>query len=113
MSKPYVLNKKAAIEVLTSLNGFEGSEAINRALEKSNKWPNLEEIEDWIEALKTGREIINPITPKEEFIDAFNSDVGEEKWDRGFNQGMKTAIEIISKAYPDVADWLKEGDTDD
>lgn len=116
MSEPYVLKKAENFSVVQELNdvvrnGYEGI-AINRAMgawtqeNPGQGFPKLDQIEDWITALKSGKKIINPMSPREELKHYYESECGYVQY------GVNKAIEIIAKEHPDVANWLKDGDAD-
>jgi hypothetical protein len=124
----YVLKKKASCDVLAGLNDRDRwtdieakTDMVNnlyRALETSGEERiTIDQVENWISALKSGKKIVNPLSPKEE-LEMYLTDRQEEaKYPSGddvrirvigIKQGVKKAIEIISKEHPDVADWLKD-----
>lgn len=109
----YVLNKAIEQPVLEILNSNQLEDKIDTemlcdAIEAINIWPDLDQVENWIAALKSGKKIINPLSPKEELEKTFKAAASyhEVSYCEGYKTGIETALSIISKEHPDVADWL-------
>lgn len=122
MSEDVVLKKAVGTDTLRYLNsgkclalsllwalGQEDSDSFGKYV------PSDETVEDWIAALKSGKKIVNPMSPREELEiyyadqeDAIKYPIDMEGRIRAIaiRKGIKKAVEIIAKEHPDVADWL-------
>jgi hypothetical protein len=112
MSEPYTLKKPVNSIVLKALNddnkfSYNLASAINR----SEYFPDDEQFDDWISAMKSGKKIVNPLSPRKElnkFVEKIkNSSMMNKIPTLDF---IDQAIQIIAKEHPDVADWLREGE---
>ncbi|UAK17581.1 hypothetical protein [Sporolactobacillus terrae] len=74
----------------------------------------ISQVEDWIAALKSGKKIVNPLSPKEEFRRSLGHLCGLANSVGGEYLQLKNEIlevvRIIAKEHPDVGEWLKEDD---
>jgi hypothetical protein len=77
----------------------------------NNNYPyalSLEIIEDWIAALKSGKKIVNPLLPREEFFNWY-SQLPESFWGNTKqkpSEFVDKAIEFISKEFHGVETWI-------
>ncbi|MFT8709474.1 MAG: hypothetical protein ABF820_08605 [Sporolactobacillus sp.] len=111
----YVLKKAVNDDALKYLNQqcgyFFESESLWKAIGNLNTgWPELEQVEDMIAAIKSGKNIVNPLSPKEELKRYYNSFDSSDTDFKQYSDFPETAIEktltIIAKEHPDVATWL-------
>jgi hypothetical protein len=114
-----MLKFEASKKVVGLLNGVSEEYgpvvAMMNAIEESTT-ENLDELQDWLDALKSGKKIVNPISPREELKKEYDAIMHEISLNKvgyydGKKNGIEAAIEIIAKDHPDVADWLKDGDS--
>lgn len=113
MSKPYTLKKEVGTDTLRCLNsGQPLAISLLWALQQEDSEsfgkyvPSDETVEDWIAALKSGKKIVNPLSPKEELRSLYFGIEGLSDFHSGINQALK----IIAKEHPDVKDWLKDNE---
>jgi hypothetical protein len=126
MSEPYVLKRKVGKYALECLNGDLNEDGKSPSVYRLylamshviGKGITLDDLKDWIAALESDRGIVDPMTPEEELRDLYDEHFakmvpyGGANQSNGIEYGIRTAVEIISKEHPDVADWLKEDDKD-
>jgi hypothetical protein len=108
MSEPYVLNKRVTEETLERLNNtgdYTLSQCLYRALGTANASDDLNQASDFISALKSGKKIVNPLSPREELRKVYER---HNDYVPGTQAGIEIAIKIIAKEHPDVVDWLKD-----
>lgn len=115
----YVLKELISFDALRSLNHSRDKskivENLWHAIGNLDKgWPQFDQVEDMIAALKSGKKIVNPMSPREELEKFRETPVDVVSPEPiSFNDIIDTVIEIIAKEHPDVKDWLKDGDTND
>ncbi|MCO7177038.1 hypothetical protein ACFP7A_01325 [Sporolactobacillus kofuensis] len=117
----YRLKNKVSCDALAELNDRDKWTDIDakvdmvdnlyRAIDTSDgERITIDQIENWIAALQSGKKIVNPMSPREEMEKAYKSFGTKSDVGVATRTGILLAIEIIAKEYPDVADWLKESD---
>ncbi|WP_028983307.1 hypothetical protein [Sporolactobacillus terrae] len=113
MSEQYVLKTSVSENQLRALNEAYGTWAIKSAIEKDKDYPTFEEVADWLAAKRSGKKIVNPMSPRDGLKSVYEkykqSDTSDSYY-QGMARGIRNAVEIIAKEHPDVADWLEEGD---
>ncbi|BBN97477.1 hypothetical protein [Sporolactobacillus terrae] len=127
MSEDYVLKTEVDNMTLYELNIHFGDGKykvanIHHAIEKwlednlGNGYPSLEQLEDWIAALKSGKKIVNPLSPREKvkwLFDYVAKDKTAELYHKQYVlDTLQEFIIQIAKEHPDVKDWLKDGESD-
>jgi hypothetical protein len=119
MSEPYYLKCPTNEEALECLNRL----SINHIGLKVDYHAisGVDEVDDWANAIKSGKKIINPLSPREEFETMWEIAKNNAKPDivdgsdekcLAYADGIYDAAKIIAKEHPDVADWLKDGEPD-
>lgn len=103
----YVLNKKVSKPVLYNLNQ---KKSIETALTHNYQKEDFNQIEDWIAALKSGKKIVNPMSPKEELKLKYRDIESDEFNFVNPKTIIEDVVEIIAKEYPDVKGWIKDDD---
>jgi hypothetical protein len=115
----YVLKKRIDPVVLGILND---GDAVPSSLIKVSiitmenckfRMADLDDISDWIAALKSGKKIVNPMSAREELRKMLKDEESEPEdrlWYDGWKKGIIRATEIIAKEHPDVKDWLGDQD---
>jgi hypothetical protein len=108
----YMLKDAVPDEVLRKLNVNFGPTAQNifLAVDEFNAYPDMDELEDWIAAIKSGKNIVNPLSPRKE-LRMYLEDIlhGKKHGITRYEIAFQTA-EIIAKEHPDVKDWLEQDD---
>lgn len=123
----YVLTHKASVEQLDNLNKTEfwdEPEDYDDSNLISNLYSTIEcdvtpygmsQVCDWIAALKSGKKIVNPMSPREElkqYYDGMCFSVESRSGNPFYpKQLIECVVEIIAKEHPDVSGWLKDGDS--
>lgn len=112
----YVLKEVEDNTVLAMLNSkrAEVSKLYAALAERENGLPHkLDIVDDWITALKSGKKIVNPLSPRDGLKSVYEkykqSDTSDSYY-QGMARGIRDAVEIIAEEHPDVKDWLEEGD---
>jgi hypothetical protein len=118
----YVLKEKVDELVLFNLSKNHGTttgnlyRAISKYRDVSNidMYPSLEKVSDWIAALKSGKKIVNPMSPREK-IKWLYDDVAKDKTVEIYHKQyvldtLQEFIIQIAKEHPDVTDWLGDKD---
>ncbi|WP_028982858.1 hypothetical protein [Sporolactobacillus terrae] len=118
----YMLKDEVRYEVLSNLNAtrledFDLTGRLQRAFCRAYIPESVEQAQDWVRAIYSGKKIVNPMSPREELEQYLVDRQEEAKYPSGddvririigIKQGVKKAIEIIAKEHPDVADWIKD-----
>jgi hypothetical protein len=109
MSEPYTLKTRVGINTLSHLNDHQKNRMgrIKGALECFST-NDEEEIVDLVHAVFSGKEIVNPLSPEEEFRKKRAELIGSDLDVVG--EFVDPLVEIIAKEHPDVADWLGDKD---
>jgi hypothetical protein len=116
MSEIYTLKEAVPDEVLRELNRDVSLpvQKIFLATDEFNTYPDMDELDDWIAAVKSGKKIVNPMTPREElkkYYDGMCYSVESRAGNPFYpKQLIECAVEIIAKEHPDVSGWLEEDD---
>lgn len=113
----YVLKYVADENIIELLNETAEEEyqvvALMNAIEQSPT-EKLDEVSDWIAALKSGKKIVNPLSLDEElkqkYIKTYDANWANKQYREGYSDGMRDCLKIVSKKHPDVADWLSDRD---
>jgi hypothetical protein len=103
----YVLKYKLPHEILDYLNDHPGKAGLSKVLRDVVTFKGKDEVLDMVNACWSGKKIVNPMTPREELKKLMDTSY----WTEDFVAGVQRAVEVIAKEYPDVADWLKDGDS--
>lgn len=112
----YVLKKTINDSALEMLNKRINTRshrlywAINKLID--DEYPSDTQLDDLIAALKSGKKIVNPMSPPEKVKYLCDEVKTTEMYNGQYVvDTIKELIIQISKVHPDVADWLKEDDT--
>ncbi|EST11272.1 hypothetical protein [Sporolactobacillus laevolacticus] len=84
---------------------------LSEAIESDIKIPyGFDQVQDWIVALKSGKKIVNPMSPREELEQYYDQYCSDTPAGREVRVIIKETVDIIAKEHPDVADWLGDND---
>lgn len=124
MNEPYILPFRLSEAELKDLNVEQNDKNNNlspeyrfaRFMKNRNSVTALDWIDEVIKACRSGKKIVNPMSPREELKkahDYYSSDIAISAFDGGRAAGIELAVEIIAREHPDVKDWLNGGETDE
>nr|DAL87902.1 MAG TPA: hypothetical protein [Caudoviricetes sp.] len=123
MSEPYTLKKAVNDEALKILNSdWSPAVKISTVFRVADHPETEEEAKDRVTAIFSGKEIVNPLSPREELKREIDYAIKKKEMSipdtniygyfNGLIVGLNQATEIIAKKHPDVKDWLKEGEAE-
>jgi hypothetical protein len=129
MSEPYTLPFRLSEAELKDLNAGQSdkddklySPEFRFALFMKNREGvmSLDWIHKVIKACRSGKKIVNPLSPEEIFKMNYRSaldeariyvpEEGYSKRDSDYVEGARMAINCAAELHPDLKDWLKDGD---
>lgn len=107
MSEEYTLKSRVGSNTLSNLNDKQllYKSRITQALNFFS--PNEEQMIDIVHAVYSGKKIVNPLSPREEFYRYY------EQLSPNGRRDINGAIEIFRKEFHGIENWTKDSKQDD